>query len=189
MTPKDKQLLLEKAGKLILQGLSLDQDDENFHRTPERLSQVLQHYYSGIGKLEKVKKDLSVTFPSNYNDQVILTNLVGATLCPHHFLPIEYRANFAYMPYKRVVGASKPYLAFKTLAAQPILQEEFTEAFIETFWNVVRPKGCIVEIEGDFTCFQKDGINHHASKAKTLATRGVYSNEPEKVTLFLKLSQ
>lgn len=112
---------------------------------------------------------------------IISRNLKGRSLCPHHFLPIEYQANFAYTPEENVVGASKIYTVFETIAAQPIMQEDLTHEFIEEFEKRVKPKGCIIVVTGKFFCHEKEGIDsHEATMTTTLATEIFKDKDSEK---------
>lgn len=170
---KNREKIL-KGAELIVSGLGVDADNENFKDTPRRIRDTLLYYFRGITEKKNIIKELRVDFPSSYKNIVVLKELTGMSLCPHHFLPILYTANFAYIPKKKVTGASKPYKLFKVLAAQPIMQEDLTQEFIDVFWNNVHPLGCIINVRGKFLCHDKEGISHTSSEMITVQSRGCF---------------
>src|SRR3989344_754697 len=113
-----------KGAELIVKGLGLDMNNDNFKNTPQRIKNTILYYFRGLVEKNKAIRELKVDFPSSYKDIIVLKELTGNSLCPHHFLPISYTANFAYLPGDKVTGASKPYKLFRILAAQPIMQED-----------------------------------------------------------------
>lgn len=173
-TNEDK--ILKGAG-LIAEGFGLNLNDENFVKTPERIKNTLLYYFRGLHEKKAVIKELKIDFPSKYKGIIALRNLEGTSLCPHHFLPIVYRADFAYIPNKKVTGASKPYKLFSTLTKQPIMQEELTEEFINVFWRTVAPKGCMIKIEGRFFCHDKEDIDFNNSTMVTYLAKGCFQEE------------
>ncbi len=166
---------IENGFKQILTGLELNIKNEHFKNTPKRALNSILKLYSGIEDKTKIIDELNVTFPSSYKEIVILKKLKGNSLCPHHLLPIQYLADFAYIPNKKLVGASKPYTVFKILAAQPVTQEDLTEEYIEEFWKRVQPMGCIIKIIGRFFCFENDNIESSTSKVITFSSRGLFN--------------
>lgn len=175
---------IKKGASLIVKGLGVNPTDENFRNTPLRLTNTILFYNKGLDEKKEVIKELKVSFPSKYKDIIVLKGLEGTSLCPHHFLPITYNADFAYIPKKRVTGASKPYKLFKTLAAQPIMQEDLTNEFISTFWKTVNPKGCIIVIRGKFFCYHKEGININESSMTTCLSEGCFKLDRYKDQFF-----
>lgn len=174
---KSQRKQLEEGAKMILKSLGLSLDDPNFARTPQRIANTILYYYRGITQKEDILKQLSITFPSKYKDLIVVKNLKGASLCPHHLLPIEYTANFAYIPTENVVGASKPYKVFETLAAQPIMQEDLTEEFVKEFTDRVQPLGCILIVTGSFFCHDKENIDSHLSTMVTKQATGLFAKD------------
>lgn len=178
---------IEEGSRLILEGLGLDLNNEHYKKTPTRMTESISFLLRGIKEKDEAIKELNVTFKESLKTIIVLKNLNGLSLCPHHFLPISYKASFAYVPNGKVVGASKPYKVFKTLAAQPITQEELTTQFIEEFWKKVKPLGCIIKIEGKFFCFEKDGLDSFSSTMVTLNSKGVFSTNKKLEKEFFSL--
>jgi len=161
-----------KGAALIVQGLGFSLSDVHFRTTPQRITESILFFYQGMNTKKQALKELSVRFPTKHNEPVVLHNLTGQSLCPHHLLPITYRANLAYMPNGFVVGTSKPYKAFEAIAAQPLMLEDVTEQFLTEFFKIVRPKGCIIEVFGKFLCNERNGIDSNEAIISTLSSRG-----------------
>jgi GTP cyclohydrolase IA len=176
-THKSQKDQLEKGAKIILESLGINLHDENFINTPKRIADSILFYYRGIVEKESILEQLKISFPSRHKNFIIMRNLKGTSLCPHHLLPIEYTADFVYIPNNRVVGASKPYKVFEILAAQPIMQEDLTEEYIREFYKIVKPLGCMIIVTGSFFCHDKSNINHHLSTMITKNAAGIFNKD------------
>jgi GTP cyclohydrolase I len=135
----------------------------NLEKSMDRWERVLDYYYQGVQVKGEVLKELSKTFPSEYKGPITLTKMEAEGLCPHHFLPTHYTAEITYTPTGgRVVGTSKAYMAFRAIAAQPILMEDIFDEFFNEFWERVHPAELKLEMRGKYECNHKDGVSRDA---------------------------
>jgi len=116
---------IKQGVKLILEGIGVDLNDENFKDTPTRVADFLEELLS-----PKITEEDYKYFTSK-GDLVIVKDVDTYTLCPHHLLPVHYRVYVAYIPKDKVVGVSKLVRAALDEARRLALQEQFTERLAE----------------------------------------------------------
>ena len=153
---KDGQILW--ALRNILDGLGLDLTDPNFKDTPFRILKSYYEIFEGLHGSEEIKDILSTHFPSNYTGIVVAKNIHCFSMCPHHFLPVEYYVDFGYIPNERMLGISKLTRLVELLAKQPMLQEEFTFQVINMLDQYIKPKGAIIQVRGRHFCMVMRGV-------------------------------
>ena len=161
---------LERYNKIRYNGISLyeaaealvsflgDLQDDNFKDTPYRILKYLEEIGRGYDPTY-IEEQLSRTFPSEYDEIVSVTNIDARSLCPHHFLPVIYKIDFAYLPDKKVLGLSKIIRIIRNLSLRPVLQEDLGEDIIDTF-ATLKPKGIMVVLRGVHTCMYGRGVKN-----------------------------
>lgn len=178
-------------------------EDDNFIETPKRMTNA---YYNFLvcedPKIlnSTVNEIFSKTFPANngitpasqHLNMIFANNISAVSVCPHHFLPVRYTINTAYIPSKagRVIGASKLERLARTLASRAILQEDFTEEFVDTVENALQPEGVAIVVSGKHSCMTDRGIKTKGT-FDTSAMRGAfYENDRTREEFFnlLKIS-
>lgn len=150
-------------------------NDANLKDTPNRVAKALIEMTRGINPKEL--EFLNVTFPCDSNNMVVVKNLDFSGLCPHHFLPVEYKADLAYIPDGRALGLSKFHRIVSLLGAQPILQESLGKNIAETIKSFVytRPtkrQGIIVRLNGIHSCMRLRGTKCPNSEVSTTYIHG-----------------
>jgi GTP cyclohydrolase I len=170
--------MIKQGATLILKGLCIDTSEPDFKDTPKRIANSLMKYIIPRSSLNEAEKHLGITFPSDYSGPITITNMRVKGMCPHHLLPIIYHANLTYIPKGgQVVGSSKPFLYLKELARLPIMQEELTLLFCNTFEKVVKPIGLSFELRGRFLCYENDGIHSDESEMITSIKTGSFDKD------------
>ena len=177
------QSSIAKSFANILISLHIDLADANFTDTPNRVQRVYEHLclrnVLGPEKDKESIKKLVVTFPSTAKNLVVVKNVKAYSVCPHHFLPVEYRVDFGYIPDNSVVGLSKIPRLIKYLAKKPVLQEDFVEEIVDVFEEMLKPLGCMAIVQGFHGCMKFRGIEEPNSPVITSAIKGVFKNPPE----------
>ena len=168
---KDKQIL--KAWKLIIDGLGLDLKDENLRETPERMLKSYYEIFQGISADDKIKEFFKKSFPSTYKGIVTVQNIKCFSMCPHHFLPVEYTVHIGYISEKgKMLGISKLARVAELLARKPELQETFTEDIAKTLMKELRAEGAIAVVYGQHMCMRMRGIQKPESVTITSSVLG-----------------
>jgi GTP cyclohydrolase I len=165
---------LERDIRDILLSLLIT-DEEVLQNTPSRLANALLELTEGLrdkeGKLDEI---FSSTFPTTSKELVLVKDIRTESLCPHHFLPVIYRINFAYIPNGKAIGLSKIPRFISLLAHQPKLQEDFTQEIADVFMSRMNPIGCMTIVKGTHSCILLRGVRQSA-EVVTSAVRGTFT--------------
>ncbi len=186
------QALFREGFDKILQGLGqLGYDvngDENFRETAERAARSMSELVlcSDAVKTE-IGAMLERTFPARYDEMVISKHNVSFGVCPHHILPVIYRISVAYIPKEKVLGISKLSRLVNLLARRPVLQEDLTHELARILHETLESRGAATYIEGLHMCMAARGVQAHEARVVTSAVRGVFRDQPETRSEFLKL--
>lgn len=177
---------IKEGMSLILQGLSnlygLDSEDVNFKDTPARVARAYSEIFAGIKDTDKqVAEILATSFPSNYNQIVLASNVKAYSMCPHHFLPVEYTMHIAYLPsYEgQVLGISKLARLAIVLAKRPVLQEQLTRDITEALSSLDGCEGSACIIAGKHYCMIMRGAKQGQSVTITSSLRGAFKENLE----------
>lgn len=155
--PEFDKDVIESGVVVILEGLGLEGED--YKLTPERVARALMELCSGMlvdiekavfgdGIFETEQKELRM--PTTF------TNISARGLCPHHLMPIIYRAEVKYKPRKKVVGLSRIHRLVRILAARPVLQEQLAYDIASTLRDKLECP-VSVRLEGRHMCMISRG--------------------------------
>jgi len=117
--------MIQEGVRLILDGLDLSGED--VRATPERMCRALKELCSGVGvDIDKhvFEEGIFEIDQSTIRVPTTFTEINARGICPHHLLPIIYRAEVRYAPRKKVVGLSRIHRLVRILALRPVLQEQ-----------------------------------------------------------------
>lgn len=162
----------------ILQGLGVDLDDPNFKETPFRVAAALRELCKGLYEEDEIDKILCRTFPSIYDEMIVVTDIDAISLCPHHLMPIRYKIHVGYIPAEDglVLGLSKIPRLVCLLAARPVMQEQLTVEIADEFEKALTPLGVMIVVNGGHSCMQCRGVKQSNSRMITSAVRGCFAD-------------
>jgi len=170
---------IEKAWEDIIQGLGLSLSDENFHETPKRMVKEYKEIFKGLDSEKEIDLILNKSFPSDYKGMVIIQNIECFSMCPHHFLPVSYKIDAAYIPGGRMLGLSKIPRIIELLAQRPVLQETLTEDIVKILTDKINSRGAIAVIRGKHLCMGMRGIKKPSAETVTSSISGIFLNPEE----------
>lgn len=147
----------EYFGKLLTEGLGLDLSDPNLKDTPKRVAKM---YCQEFFKSLEPNTTLITTFPNDkdYDEIILLDNIPFVSMCSHHFLPFSGKAWFAYIPDKKLVGASKINRLITHYSAKPQLQENLSKEIVDNFVYLLQPKAVMLVMRAIHGCMACRGI-------------------------------
>jgi GTP cyclohydrolase I len=163
----DEKKIVEGV-RLILEGLGVNLEDENFKYTPQRFLDFLKELAE-----PKILNEDYVTFTSVGN-LVIVKDIRAYSLCPHHLLPVIYDVNIAYIPKGKVVGLSKIARLTLNLCGKLMLQEDYTEVLANELIKLVGSEDVMVVVKGVHFCMIMRGVKQQKSEVITSSIRGVF---------------
>jgi GTP cyclohydrolase I len=152
-------------------GMGLDLSDPNLIDTPKRIAKMwCNEFCCNVG----VEFDDYSCFPNDKEyDQIIVSDTIEfVSMCSHHFLPFSGKAWIAYMPVKKLVGASKMTRVTKHYAARPQLQENLCHEILHNFVKKVEPSACMIIMKAVHGCMSCRGVNQPNQKMITSAVYG-----------------
>lgn len=186
-----KTSYIEKGVHYILLGLAndygLDLTDVNFEGTPKRVARMYAEIFGGVKDTkQQVKNILDSSFPSTNKEMIIAKNINVYSMCPHHFLPVNYSVDLGYIPNGNVLGVSKLTRLVEILAKRPVLQETLTEE-IADYLQKINTLGVMVIIKGQHYCMKMRGVKQQNSTIITSAVRGVFDEDIKTRNEFMEL--
>jgi GTP cyclohydrolase I len=164
---------IEKATRLLLEGLGEDPDRGGLADTPRRVADM----YEEIMAVDPA--DLSsIVAPiesDTHQEMVLVRDITFHSLCEHHLLPFFGVAHVAYIPSKNgsIAGISKIVRLVRTVAARLQLQERLTSTIADTLVESLRPNGVFVLVQAEHLCMSMRGARAPGSRVVTSAVRGV----------------
>lgn len=179
---------------IILLGMSekygLDLRDDNFTGTPNRVMKMFDELFSGMQNTEEqIKEILDSSFPSDYNQMVMLKNVETFSMCPHHFLPVHYFISMAYIPSKtgKVLGISKLARLAEILSRRPVLQEQLTEDITKYLMEIKGSEGAACIVKGTHYCMVMRGIKKANAATITSSLKGAFYDDSTARQEFIEL--
>lgn len=161
----------------ILLAVGEDPDRDGLRETPSRVARAYAEALAGLR--EDPGDHLKRTFEDTSGGVVSLTGIEFTSLCEHHLLPVLGTAHVAYLPSNaRVVGLSKIARTVDVFARRPQLQERMTAQIADALVEHLDPLGVLVLIEGRHLCLAVRGAEKPGSVMRTVATRGLFAEDP-----------
>ncbi len=174
---------------LIYEQLKLmgeDPNREGLLKTPRRVARSFQFLTKGYN--EDVKTLLNgAVFKEDYNEMVIVKDIVYFSMCEHHLLPFYGKIHIAYIPNGKILGLSKIPRLVDMYARRLQVQERMTKQIADTLYEVLNPIGVAVVCEGKHMCMMMRGVEKQYSLATTSAMLGEFQTNIKTRTEFLTL--
>lgn len=179
------QKKIEKAVRLLLEGIGEDMTREGLADTPNRIARMYEEIYKGME--EDPAKHLSKTFAVDSNGIVVEKDITFYSTCEHHMMPFYGRAHIAYLPDGRVVGLSKLARTVEVYARRLQIQEHMTAQIAEAIMEHLQPQGVMVMVEAEHMCMTMRGVAKPGSQTVTLAARGCFADNPQLQQYFFEM--
>ena len=160
---------------------------EGLIETPKRVVDAYKEFFEGFS--QNPDEILSKTFEEveGYDEMLLIKNIKLESHCEHNIVPILGIAHVAYMPNKRVVGIRKLARLVDVYAKRLQIQETLTSQIAETIQRVLDPLGVAVIIDASHQCMTTRGVHKPESSTVTKRMLGVFKNDAEIRSEFMKL--
>lgn len=167
---------IETAVKMILEAVGEDPNRPGIIDTPARVARMYEEVFSGLH--EDPKKHLEVYFSEEYDQYVVVQDIVFHSMCEHHLLPFFGRVHVAYYPENNeVVGLSKIARVTDVISRRAQLQERMGKQIGDTIANSIQSKGVMVVIEAEHMCMVMRGIKKPGAITKTIYSTGIFKED------------
>lgn len=177
---------VERAVRMLLEGIGEDPDREGLRETPARVARMYADDLAW-GMDSDASEHLAKTFSVCSNDLVIERDIPFYSLCEHHLLPFFGTAAIGYIPNGRVAGLSKLARTVEVFARRLQLQEQLTAQIADALMEHLMPQGVIVRLEAEHLCMSMRGVSKPGTKTVTLARRGVFTDDPALEERFFRM--
>ncbi|HEX6331866.1 MAG TPA: GTP cyclohydrolase I FolE [Actinomycetota bacterium] len=168
---------IERAVRLIIDGIGDDPDREGVVDTPRRVADMYEEVFAGIGR--DPSEVITVVKGADHDEMIMVKDIPLQSLCEHHLLPFNGTAHVAYIPNKdgRITGLSKVARVVDICAKRLQVQERLTTQIADAIDDALEPRGVFVVIEAEHLCMTMRGIKKPGSKTVTSAVRGLFRND------------
>ncbi len=173
----DKKLV-EEGVRLILKGIGEDLNREGLLRTPQRVADMYEELFSGIGK--DPAEELDSMFDENHDEIIIVKDIPFYSVCEHHMIPFVGKAHIAYVPNKsgKIIGLSKLTRVLEIASRRLQVQERLTTIIANAIMEKIKPRGAMVIIEAEHYCMSMRGVKKPGTITVTSAVRGLFRENP-----------
>lgn len=162
-----------------------DPEREGLEETPYRVLKAFLEYTQGYR--EDPRAHLEKTFDVDHNDIIMIRDIEFNSTCEHHFAPIIGKVHVGYIPGGKITGLSKIARMVDGYARRFQVQERLNNQIADAMEEVLQPEGVIVIIEAKHMCMSARGAHKKDSVTTSIASRGVFSENPDKRQEFRSL--
>jgi GTP cyclohydrolase I len=174
---------IERAVRLMLEGIGEDGRREGLADTPRRVCDLYEEILSGMW--EDPAEPLRTIKAEHQQDLIIVKGIGFASICEHHLLPFVGKVGVAYVPRgKRIVGISKIVRAVDTISHRLQIQERMTSQIASAINQQLKPAGVFVMVEAEHLCMTIRGVKKSGSVIVTTEAKGTLKR-PERQALVL----
>lgn len=175
----------EKLIKELITQVGDNPNREGLKDTPKRVAKTYEKLFSGYKK--NPKSILTVFNDEKYDEMIIVKGIEFYSTCEHHILPFFGKAHIGYIPNGKIIGISKIPRLVEIYARRLQNQERLTSEIAEGLNNILDPKGVGVILEAKHLCMMCRGVEKQSSKIITSSLKGLFKNNLNTRSEFLKL--
>ena len=172
----------------ILIAIGEDPSRAGLDRTPSRVADAYEEFFSGLGV--DAASTLGDTFPlpeGAATEPVLVRDIAFRSVCEHHLLPFIGVAHVAYVPSNRLIGLGRIASVVDTLASRPQLQERLGDEIASAIENGVEARGVLVVLDAQHDCVRTRGPRQTRSSTVTVSSRGTLSQPAERAELMIQI--
>ena len=156
-----------------------DQADPELERTPERVTEMLRHLFSGM----TVEPPQPSTFPPPHSaegparDPVVISAIPFQSMCVHHLLPFFGTVDVAYVPEAEMIGFGSIGRIVDHFARRPQVQERLIVQIADHLQETIQPRGLLVRLRARQLCMEMRGAMK-SGELISIAARGNLDSGP-----------
>lgn len=170
------ELIAEKF-KDIVEILGFDLNHDSIKDTPNRVAKMyVNEIFRGLDPKNKPKVAVFKN-EYEYHTPLVELNIPFTSFCEHHFVPIQGKANIAYIPKDYVVGLSKIHRLVDFYARRPQVQERLTMQIVQELSITLDTKDIGVVLKANHSCISCRGVRDLGSSTLTSVFLGQIKND------------
>ncbi len=185
--PRPTREEAEAAVRTLLRWAGDDPRREGLIDTPARVARAYGDWFKGYGEDPAAMLQRTFEEVEGYDEMVVLRDIRFESYCEHHMAPIIGKAHVGYIPTDRVVGISKLARLVDAFAKRLQVQEKMTAQIAGTLFDVLKPLGVAVVLEGEHHCMSTRGVHKHGVSMVTSKMLGVFREDTRTRKEFLSI--
>lgn len=176
---------IEQAVEQLIAALGENFKHNGLSKTPRRVARSFEKAFSGYAK--DPKEILTVFEDKDYDEMIVVKDIDFYSTCSHHLLPFFGKAHIGYIPNGKIIGLSKLPRLVEIYSRRLQVQERLTIEIARALKKLINPKGVGVVIDAQHLCMMARGVEKQGSKVVTSAMLGLFKNEMNTRSEFLRL--
>ncbi|QDL92802.1 GTP cyclohydrolase I FolE [Paroceanicella profunda] len=177
----------EAAVRLLLRWAGDDPTREGLLDTPGRVARAYEQWFRGYSEDPALMLQRTFEEVEGYDEMVVLRDIRFESYCEHHMAPIIGKAHVGYIPTDRVVGISKLARVVDAFSKRLQVQEKMTAQIATTLYEVLRPIGVAVVVEGEHHCMSTRGVHKPGVSMVTSTMLGIFREDDRTRKEFLSI--
>jgi len=180
----DRKMLLrpsraeaEEAVRTLLRWAGDDPRREGLLDTPKRVTKAYGDWFRGYDEDPAAMLQRTFEEVEGYSEMVVLRDIRYESYCEHHMAPIIGKAHVGYIPTDRVVGISKLARVVDAYAKRLQVQEKMNAQIGNTLYEVLKPRGVAVVLEGEHHCMSTRGVHKPGVSMVTSTMLGEFKTD------------
>ncbi len=169
----DNKEKIETAVSQILTAIGEDPTRDGLQRTPQRVAEMYAEICAGYQTDAKTLLSQSL-FAVEYDEMILVKDIEFYSMCEHHMLPFHGKVHVAYVPNNKVIGLSQIPRLVEIYARRLQVQERMTQQIAQSLYEVLKPQGVGVIVEGAHFCAMMRGVKKEQMRMVTSAMRGTF---------------
>lgn len=182
----EKRQKMETAVHNILSALGEDPTRDGLQRTPQRVAEMYSEIFAGYETDADALLSQSL-FDVDYDAMILVKDIEFYSMCEHHMLPFYGHVHVAYVPNDKIIGLSQIPRLVDMYARRLQVQERMTQQIAQTLYEVLKPQGVGVIVEGAHFCAMMRGVEKEQMRMVTSAMRGTFKSLSATRNEFLSL--
>lgn len=168
---------IEQLIKELLCEIGEDPQRPGLQETPKRVAKMYEQFFQGYDPSKKPK----ITIVPNgedgvFYDEMLVDGGYFFSFCEHHVIPFFGNYYYAYIPDKKILGASKIGRIIDYHAGKLQIAERLVNQVVDEFEKAVQPYGQILVMNARHLCKEMRGLKKWSSPFEAIATRGLFKD-------------
>lgn len=172
----------------LLQYIGEDPSRGGLLETPHRVAKAWKFWSQGYEQDPASVLKVFTDGAEGVDEMVVVRDIPFYSHCEHHLAPFFGTATIAYVPNGKVVGLSKLSRLLQVFARRLQVQERLTCQVADALMEHLQPKGAAVVIKARHLCMESRGVCQQGHHTVTSALRGVFKDEGDTRSEFLRLA-
>lgn len=174
---RPSRLEAEEAVRVLLRWAGDDPSREGLLDTPGRVTRAYGDWFRGYDEDPTAMLQRTFEEVDGYDEMVVLRDIRWESYCEHHMAPIIGKAHVGYIPTERVVGISKLARVVDAFAKRLQVQEKMNAQIANTLFDVLKPHGVAVVLEGEHHCMSTRGVHKPGVSMVTTMMLGEFKRD------------